>query len=201
MKEQKPNLSLKISYYFPLSSVIELIAILIIIGVPIFSNIFKSVVLLSLLSEPLNSLEPTLISATVIITVTWLAMLLATINFQSDNGFHNYFLSWAQTASLRDTCKIKPKINQIKQDNIWQQQKIISPDEWEYNQAIKSWYVDRRKNGVTVWLLVPQTPSAQSIFNQQLNIITDNIKHANPGYIFSPAERIGNYYKLEADHC
>lgn len=186
MKNNKyPTIGLKASYCLPFFSLVELVAILLIIGIPWLSNWINHFVLLSLLTGLLDILEQILATVTALLTIGWLATLVITINYQHDNGFCNYLKFLIQTFDLRDFAKIKPKQN-------------TNSAEQAFNNAIKGWYIDISDNNLVTWLLMPASSRAQVIFDQNLQSIENKVKQDNPDFTFSPAERIGNFYKIEA---
>lgn len=194
-----PTVGLKASYCLLHMSLIELFLIVIMIIDPIFSHLFKNLFLLDLLVDPLNQLEFVFIFIAVVGAIVWIAMFLITRNYQHGNSFHNYWLSWRATCSLRQANKIKPQFKQVKIGDTWRNQKIINPIDQEFNYAIKGWFIDQRTDALTIWLLVPDQADAQAIFEQRLPIIESNIRHDYHDFTFSPAERVGNYYRILAN--
>lgn len=197
-KENYLPIGLKASYYLPYMSLAEPAAILLTMSIPWINNWLNHYILLSLLSQLLNRLKPVLIGLTVFLTVVWIVMLVITIVYQHNSGFHNYWQSWLQTYDLRQSNKIKPQVKQVKDGNTWRNQKIINPVEQAFNYAIKGWFVDQQSNKLTIWLLIPNQADAQIILKQKLPIIENNVHSDYSDFTFSPAERIGNYYKIEA---
>lgn len=178
---------LEIGYYLPLVTLVEIVAILITVLIQPYS-----------LSGLLNNVKQTIIVATILMLVILLAMLVITIHYQRSNTFKNYCSSVVQTYNLRRFSKIPPKTTQVKVGNEWKNQPINDPIERAFNQAIQGWYIDRRKNSLIVWLFLPKTSSAINKLDQELPTILTQIKENNPEYIFSPHERVGNYYKVDA---
>lgn len=182
---------LEIGYYFPVVTIVELAAIPITIGVSTFINKFE-------LSDLFNNIAQALVVATMLIAIVWLAMLVITIKYQRGNSFQNYWNSVVQTYNLRRFSKIPPKSTQVKVDNEWKNQRINDPAERAYNQAIQGWYIDRQKESLTVWMLLPKSSKALKKIDDELLTIVAQIKQDNQEFIFSPAERVGNFYKIEA---
>lgn len=193
-----PTIGLKASYCLPFVSFAELVTILLIIVIPWLSNWLDHFVLLSLLSGLLNRLKLVLVGLTVFLTIGWLVMLIMTIIYQHNNGFYNYWLSWVQTIDIRNFAKISPKIVQVKENSVVKNQKDTNPTEQAFNNAIKGWYIDISDNNLIVWLLMPISLGSQVIFDQNLLSIENKIKQDNPDFTFSPAERVGNYYRISA---
>lgn len=182
---------LEIGYYFPVVTIVELAAIPITIGVSTFINKFE-------LSDLFNNIAQALVVATMLIAIVWLAMLVITIKYQRGNSFQNYWNSVVQIYNLRRFSKIPPKSTQVKVGNEWKNQRINDPAERAYNQAIQGWYIDRQKESLTVWMLLPKSSKALKKIDDELLTIVVQIKQDNQEFIFSPAERVGNFYKIEA---
>lgn len=178
---------LEIGYYLPLVTLVEIVSILITVLIQPYS-----------LSGLLNNVKQTIIVTTLLMLVILLAMLVITIQYQRGNTFKNYCSSVVQTYNLRRFSKVQPKTTQVKVGNEWKNQPINDPTEKAFNQAIQGWYIDRRKNSLIVWLFLPKTSSAINKLDQELPTILTQIKENNPEYIFSPHERVGNYYKVDA---
>lgn len=127
-----------------------------------------------------------------------IVMILLTIKYQRGNTFRNYCNSVFQTYNLRSFSKIQVKTTRVKVDNGWKNQKNNNPAEIAFNRALQGWYIDKRKNNLTVWLLLPESSDGQIIFDQKLPGIENNIRHRYMDYTFSPAEQLENYYRIEA---
>lgn len=192
-----PPIGLKASYCLPYVSMAELAAVLLTISIPWINNWLNHYILLSLLNQLLNRLKSVLICLTAFLTIVWIVMLIITIIYQHNSGFNNYWRSWLQTYDLRQANKIKPQVKQVKDGNTYQTQKVINPVEQAFNYAIKGWFVDQHSNKLTIWLLIPNQADAQIIFKQKLPIIENNVHSDYSDYTFSPAERVGNFYRIE----
>ncbi|MCO6531440.1 hypothetical protein [Lactobacillus sp.] len=193
-----PTADLKASYWLPCVSLAWLAAILIIIAIPYLRHWLNHSLLFSFLTGLLDRLRPALIVLTLFLTVVLLVMLAIVFRYQHGNSFRNYCLSWFQTFELRNFAKIPAKIEQIKENDVVKNRKITDPYNQVFNYAIKGWYVDVRTDILTIWLLIPSFSDSQVILDQKLPTIESKIRQDNPGYTFSPAERVGNFYKIEA---
>lgn len=197
-KENFPAIGLKASYCLPYVSMAELAAVLLVIFIPQLNNWLNHSILFNFLTSSLERLRLILVGLTLLLAIFWLVMLIMTIIYQRSNSFRNYWSSWLQTYDLRQTNKIKPQVRQVKDGNIWRSQKVINPVEQAFNYAVKGWFVDRHSNKLTIWLLIPNQADAQIIFKQKLPIIENNVHSDYSDFTFSPHERVGNYYKVDA---
>lgn len=197
-KENFPAIGLKASYCLPYVSMAELAAVLLVIFIPQLNNWLNHSILFNFLTSSLERLRLILVGLTLLLAIFWLVMLIMTIIYQRSNSFRNYWSSWLQTYDLRQTNKIKPQVRQVKDGNTWRSQKVINPVEQAFNYAVKGWFVDRHSNKLTIWLLIPNQADAQIIFKQKLPIIENNVHSDYSDFTFSPHERVGNYYKVDA---
>lgn len=193
-----PTVGLKASYYLPFMSVAELATVLLIVAIPYLCRWLNHSFLFRLLSVILKMLKPVLVGLMLFITIGWLVILVMTIIYQRGNSFRGYCSSWFQTLEVRNFAKIPAKYIQLKENDIIKNQKVNNPSDCAFNEAVKGWYIDVRTDALTVWLLIPSSFDSQLILDQKLPTIESKIRQDNPGYTFSPAERVGNYYKVEA---
>ena len=197
-KENFPAIGLKASYCLPFMCVAELVTVLLIIAVPYLCRWLNHSFLFRLLSVILKMLKPVLVGLMLLITIGWLVILVMNIIYQRGNSFRNYCSSWFQTFELRNFAKIPAKYVQVKENGTIKNQKFNDPGDRTFNGSVKAWYVDIGSNTLTVWLLMPVSSDSQVIFDQKLPTIENKIRQDNPNFTFSPAERIGNFYRIEA---
>lgn len=194
-----PKNGLKASYYLPYLSVMELIAIIITTIMHELNQVHIKSPFLDILAGTFKELEETAWFITLIGIVVLIIMLLITYKYQQGNSFHNRRLGWQSTHKLRETNKIKPQYKRVKVGDTWRNQKVLNPVEQAFNYAVKGWYIDQRADALTIWLLAPDQVDAQMIFQQRLPIIEANLRNYYPDYTFSPAECVGNYYRILAN--
>ncbi|WP_294837120.1 hypothetical protein [uncultured Lactobacillus sp.] len=193
-----PTVGLKASYYLPFMSLAELASVLLIIAIPYLCRWLKHSFLFRLLSVILKMLKPVLVGLMLFITIGWLVILVMTMIYQHSNSFRNYWTSWFQTFDLRNFAKIPAKYIQVKESDTMKNKKVNDPSDRAFDEAVKGWYVDVCTDALTVWLLMPVSSDSQVIFDQKLPTIENKIRQDNPNFTFSPAERIGNFYRIEA---
>lgn len=193
-----PANGLKASYYLPYMSLTELATILLIIAIPYLCQWFENSFLLRIFSLILKMINPILVGLIPFLTVGWVIMLAIVIQYQRGNSFRNYCSSWFQTLNLRNFAKIPAKYIQVKENDTMKNQKVNDPSDRAFNEVVKGWYVDVHTDALTVWLLTPSSSDSQVILDQKLPTIESKIRQDNPDYTFSPHERVGNYYKVDA---
>ncbi len=191
-------IGLKASYCLPYVTLVELAAISVIIVLPNLVYWHNHLFLLNFFIALLSKLRPVLVATVLLLTAVWLVMLAIVIKYQRGNSFRNYCSSWFQTFELRNFAKIPAKYVQVKENGTIKNQKFNDPGDRTFNGSVKAWYVDIGSNTLTVWLLMPVSSDSQVIFDQKLPTIENKIRQDNPNFTFSPAERIGNFYRIEA---
>lgn len=198
--KQSPDLGLQVMYYLPVVSLVEVVAIMIMIGVPSLNNWAKDKLLWRLIIPPIAEHYSIIVISTIIITIVWLGLTFLTIYRQRDNSLSNYLDSVMQTYELRQFSKIQPKIERIKQGNTVQKHKVFGPGEVEYNAAVKGFLIDKQNDTLTAWLALPEAQDGQEIFEKKLHSIISRIKNNrnNQQYTFSPGEYFSGYYRIEA---
>ena len=129
-------------------------------------------------------------------TICLVIIIIMIFNYQKGNSLINYFDSIDQTCNLRQFCKREPLtiLNDEKQTK--QKNSVIGT----FNESLKELFVDVRRNGLTVWILIPDRQEAKQILNNEMNDIVQWIKQANPDYTFSSIEPMENssFYCLHA---
>lgn len=194
--KNKPSLSLKIGYYLPAVIMGYVVIMAIVLKFSSLLRLIKNTLFLSLLYPLLNNLQPKMFPIGELATICLVIIIIMIFNYQKGNSLINYFDSIDQTCNLRQFCKREPLtiLNDEKQTK--QKNSVIGT----FNESLKELFVDVRRNGLTVWILIPDRQEAKQILNNEMNDIVQWIKQANPDYTFSSIEPMENssFYCLHA---
>ena len=194
--KNKPSLSLKIGYYLPVLILGYVVIMAIVLKFSSLLRLIKNTLFLSLLYPLLNNLQPKMFPIGELATICLVIIIIMIFNYQKGNSLINYFDSIDQTCNLRQFCKREPLtiLNDEKQTK--QKNSVIGT----FNESLKELFVDVRRNGLTVWILIPDRQEAKQILNNEMNDIVQWIKQANPDYTFSSIEPMENssFYCLHA---
>ena len=194
--KNKPSLSLKIGYYLPAVIMGYLVIMAIVLKFSSLLRLIKNTLFLNLLYPLLNNLQPKMFPIGELATLCLAIIIIMIFNYQKDNSLINYFDSIDQTYNLRRFCRREPLtiLNDEKQTK--QKNSVIET----FNESLKELFVDVRRNGLIVWILIPDRQEAKQILNNEMNDIVQWIKQANPDYTFSSIEPMENssFYCLHA---
>ena len=191
--KNKPSLSLKIGYYLPAVIMGYLVIMAIVLKFSSLLRLIKNTLFLNLLYPLLNNLQPKMFPIGELATLCLIIIIIIIFNYQKDNSLINYFDSIDQTYNLRRFCRREPMIAFNDEKQIQQNNTVIHV----FNNSLRKLFVDVRRNGLTVWILIPDRQESKQILNNEMNDIAEWIKQANPDYTFSEVQIMGYYYCLQ----
>lgn len=191
--KNKPSLSLKIGYYLPAVIMGYLVIMAIVLKFSSLLRLIKNTLFLNLLYPLLNNLQPKMFPIGELATLCLIIIIIIIFNYQKDNSLINYFDSIDQTYNLRRFCRREPMIAFNDEKQIQQNNTVIHV----FNNSLRKLFVDVRRNGLTVWILIPDRQESKQILNNEMNDIAEWIKQANPDYAFSEVQIMGYYYCLQ----
>lgn len=192
--KNQPRLSLKLGYFLPVLILGYVVIMAIVLKFSSLLRLIKNTLFLNLLYPFFNNLQPKMFPIGELATLFLVSVLISIWNYQKDNSFRNYCKSIELTYELRQFCKREPAtiLNDEKQAK--QKNSVIGT----FNESLKELFVDVRRNGLTVWFLIPDRQESKQILNNEMNDIVEWVKQANPDYAFSEVQIMGNYYCLRA---
>lgn len=192
--KNQPRFSLKLGYFLPVLILGYVVIMAIVLKFSSLIRLIKNTLFLNLLYPLLNNLQPKMFPIGELATLCLIIIIIIIFNYQKGNSLSNYFDSIDQTYNLRQFCRREPMIAFNDERQTQQNNTVIHV----FNNSLKRLFVDVRRNGLTVWILIPDRQEAKQILNNEMNDIVEWIKQANPDYAFSEVQIMGNYYCLQA---